>query len=352
MIASEAAENPAFPAEARSQFLAIRKNVELEARLIDDLLDLTRVTHGKMTLEVGAHDPERIVRDAIYTVGREIEQKGIELRLNLAGEARLVAVDDVRLQQVFWNLLKNAVKFTPEKGVITVSVRGGRAAGSVAISIADTGIGLSGQELEHIFDAFTQGDHASHGAHRFGGLGLGLAISKSLVELQGGTLTATSAGPGRGATFTVTLPLSLAAVAARPTPPVELSGPAAALAGSGPPRRKVLLVEDHEATRTALERLLRRRSYEVTSAGSLAEARSHTAAHAFDFLISDIGLPDGTGFDLMREMRAQGGVRGIALTGYGTEEDVSRSHEAGFLVHLTKPILVQSLDKALTELHR
>jgi CheY-like chemotaxis protein len=191
------------------------------------------------------------------------------------------------------------------------------------------------------------------GAHRFGGLGLGLTISKGLVEQHGGHLIAKSEGPGKGATFTVELPLARgeAVDSGKPVVAAQNSGGAVAAADAARPRQTVLLVEDHEPSRKALATLLKARQYEVSTAASLADARALTAHRQFDVLISDIGLPDGTGFDLMKEMRQQGDIRGIALTGYGMEEDVDRSLEAGFRVHLTKPIVAQSLDKALVKLN-
>jgi signal transduction histidine kinase len=351
LLASEAEDNPAFSKEARDNFAVIRRNVELEARLIDDLLDLTKITYGKMTLNMGSHDLGRILADAIENVRKELEQKQIVLRAEAMDAPRQITADDVRLQQVFWNLLKNAVKFTPEKGSITVATRIDATANKVIIAIIDTGIGLTPAEMNRIYDAFSQGDHAREdGPHRFGGLGLGLAISKRIVEQHLGRLSATSAGPGHGSTFVVELPLDAnAAIVAGDISAGEAVAPPP---GTAAPARRVLLVEDHEPTRTTLSRLLQRRRYDVSTAASLAEARNQASENDFDFLISDIGLPDGTGFDLMRELRERGGIRGIALTGYGTEKDIDRSREAGFIVHLTKPISAQSLDKALAELHR
>ncbi|MEJ1972103.1 MAG: response regulator [Lacunisphaera sp.] len=350
LLASEAAENPAFPPDARAQFQAIRRNVELEARLIDDLLDLTRITHGKLSLEVRHVDLHGVLRDALAAVQSEIEQKALRLRLELAAERTAIAADPVRLQQVFWNILKNAVKFTPAGGSITVHTTTDAEAESLIVTVTDTGIGLTPVELGRIFEAFAQGDHAQGGAHRFGGLGLGLTISKSLIHHHGGELRASSAGLGEGATFAIELPLVSPA-----TPPAAAPGETAAPDKSAPAesssvRRSVLLVEDHEASRLTLARLLRSRGYEVATAGSLTEARALVAAEKFNLLISDIGLPDGSGLDLMKEMQVRSDVRGVALTGYGMEEDVERSRAAGFRVHLTKPILARSLDQALAEL--
>ncbi len=351
LLASEAAANAGFPAEARAHFLSIRKNVELEARLIDDLLDLTRITHGKLTLDRQRVDFRRVLDDALATVRAEMEQKQQAFVADLPDGRRCVDADPVRLQQVFWNILKNAVKFTPVGGTISVVLSTDEAARKVAVRITDTGIGLTPEEIGRIYDAFSQGDHATAGAHRFGGLGLGLTISKNLVELHGGRLSAQSDGPGKGASFTVELPLASGQPAATQAPAAE-SGvvPPALSAAAGP--RRILLVEDHEPSRVTLATLLRARKYEVVTAGTVAEARSVSTQQPFDFLISDIGLPDGTGFEIMRELKRRGDIRGIALTGYGMEDDVERSREAGFQVHLTKPIVTQALDKALAELHR
>jgi len=349
LLASEAAENPAFPETARAHFATIRQNIELEARLIDDLLDLTKITHGKMSVDINPVDLQAIVEDALTTVRAEMAQKQIALSLDWGNRRSRVAADPVRLQQVFWNLLKNAVKFTPRDGTISVAVKIDHGTDTVAVSVTDSGIGLSAAEIERIYDAFAQGDHATPGgAHRFGGLGLGLTISKTLVELHGGRLVARSAGPGEGATFIVELPLLAGGeVTARPSP--NANGSKAPFA-AGRSRRRVLLVEDHDPSRAALAILLKSRHYDVSLAGSVAAARSLIANERFDFLISDIGLPDGNGFELMREMKSTGDVRGIALTGYGMEEDMDRTRDAGFTVHLTKPILAEALDQALAQL--
>ncbi|HEY4246069.1 MAG TPA: response regulator [Lacunisphaera sp.] len=352
LLASEAAENPAFPEQARAHFATIRQNVELEARLIDDLLDLTKITHGKMSVDINPVDLQAIIEDALATVRTDMEQKRIALTLDWGNRRSRVAGDAVRLQQVFWNVLKNAVKFTPLDGAISVSAKIDGSTDTIAVSVKDSGIGLSAAEIERIYDAFAQGDHATPGgAHRFGGLGLGLTISKTLVELHGGRLVARSEGPGKGATFIVELPLLAGEgeVVARPRVPANESK---APFPASRPRRKVLLVEDHDPSRAALAILLKSRHYDVSLADSVAAARSLIASEQFDFLISDIGLPDGSGFELMREMKSGGNVRGIALTGYGMEEDMDRTRDAGFMVHLTKPIVAESLDQALAQLQR
>jgi CheY-like chemotaxis protein len=227
----------------------------------------------------------------------------------------------------------------------------------LVIDVIDSGIGIEPEMLPRIFDAFEQGDHAD--ARKYGGLGLGLAISKGLVEAHGGTIAAASAGHGHGATFTVTLH-----TAPMPKPAVEAPRPDAA---HGPARVSILLVEDHEDTSRALVRLLKSAGYDVRSAGAVSDAIQTAAGADFDLLISDLGLPDGTGFDLLqqlREMYAQDDdatgseqdtqrrcrrrpFHAIALTGFGMDEDIARTRDAGFVEHLTKPIDFQKLRAAI-----
>jgi signal transduction histidine kinase/ActR/RegA family two-component response regulator len=346
LLASEAAENPDLPAEVRAQFTTVRNNVELEARLIDDLLDITRITHGKLSLNLDSVEVSVVLKEAIETVRADLDQKQIRLMEHLRAKRTGLRGDAVRLQQVFWNVLKNAVKFTPPGGVITVDTHIHQ--GKLVVAITDTGIGMTDSELVQIFEAFTQGDHVvAGGSHRFGGLGLGLAISRKLVELHAGTIKASSQGRGQGSTFTITLPL--APVNEQPKHNgIDDSASQPKTAGNQNKTLHILLVEDHEATRTALALLLKRRSYQAKTAGSLAEARELAANERFQVLISDIGLPDGNGFELMRELKASNeDLQGIALTGYGMEEDITKGQSVGFKVHLTKPVRVQSLEAAL-----
>ncbi len=348
LVAGDAANNPDLSPAIRADFRMIRKNVELEARLIDDLLDLTRISRGKLSLEKSLVDVHAVLHDAISIVRDELIQKQIILKLDLAAENHGVAGDPVRLQQVFWNILKNAVKFTPSGGRITVESRNATAGNEFTIAISDTGLGMTRSELARIFEAFTQGEHASGGgSHRFGGLGLGLAISRMLVEQHGGAIAADSCGRDQGSTFIITLPLVRASegiAGEAKDNGITQSG----YAGDNAATVHVLLVEDHEPTRTALAQLLTRRHYQVKSAGSIAQARILAGTHQFQLLISDIGLPDGSGLDLMQELRAGNKkIRGIALTGYGLAQDLERSQQAGFTHHLIKPVRVQSLEAAL-----
>jgi PAS domain S-box-containing protein len=350
LLASEAANDARLPAGVRADFDTIAKNVALEARLIDDLLDVTRIVHGKLPLEPRAVDAHQVVADALATVRPDLEQKRITLTVQLEADQHTVLGDAVRLQQVFWNVLKNAIKFTADQGRITVRTSRAPASAELVVAITDTGIGLADGELKGVFEAFQQGEHARNGrSHRFGGLGLGLAISRTLVELHAGRIEAQSEGRGRGATFTITLPLlGTEQAAARDGGPERRSVAPPPSARTGAEPRAILLVEDHDPTRNALAQLLTRRRYEVKSAATATEARELMAGRKFDLLISDIGLPDGSGHDLMREIRLRHpGTPGIALTGYGMERDIAASEASGFAAHLVKPVRVEALDRAL-----
>lgn len=343
LLASDGARNAEFTPQARMDFDTIQKNIELEARLIDDMLDLTRITRGKLSLEMKLVDVRAALQDAMATVQADVEQKKIGLEMNLKAEKQIILGDAVRLRQIFWNILKNAVKFTPAGGSISVETRN-LAEVKLLVVITDSGIGIEPDELPRIFGAFAQG------THHFGGLGLGLAISRALVEMHSGSIRVESPGRGKGATFFVELPVAQ----------VEKSETAATVSPADAPAKKIsrkgisgkgihiLLVEDHEPTRIGLTHLLLRRNYQVTSVGSLSEARAAVEKENVQLLISDIGLPDGNGCDLMEEMGKRFHVKGIALTGYGMENDVNRSYGAGFSAHLTKPVRIESLDEALT----
>ena len=349
LLASEGANNPHYPPSARADFETITRNVTLEARLFEDLLDLTRITRRKLNLDLQILDFHESLRDALTTVEDDIKQRKITLRREFTAHPLMVSGDSVRLQQVVWNVLKNAVKFTPPGGSVTVVTRRTDDRRAV-VTVTDTGIGMSEDELARIFKTFAQGDHAAgSGAHRFGGLGLGLAISKTLTELHGGTITATSEGHDKGATFTIELPVTDTPGPAPSVADARRSPANPPFEAEGAPIR-ILVVEDHEPTRIALTRLLVRRKFEVFSAASCAEASAIAARERVDLLLSDVGLPDGSGYDLMRELRLAHGLRGVALTGYGKDEDIAFSRDAGFTAHLTKPIDVRSLDKVLREL--
>ncbi|HSP45223.1 MAG TPA: ATP-binding protein, partial [Chthoniobacterales bacterium] len=236
------------------------------------------------------------------------------------------------------NLLKNAVKFSAPGGAVIVRTHNApEDKNALFIEIADTGVGIEPEMLGKIFDPFFQEEHP--GARRFGGLGLGLAIARNLVELQNGNIRAQSSGRDQGATFFIELPLA-AASAARAS---DSSQPAA----PNPAARRILLVEDHELTRTTLARLLRRLGHYVAVAATAAEARKLAGTKKCDLIISDLGLPDGDGHALVTELRERHGLPAIALSGYGMDEDLERSRKSGFFIHLVKPIDIHALRDAI-----
>ena len=320
----------ASPEDMQESLQIIRRNVELEARLIDDLLDLTRISKGKVQLNFEVVDAHTLLRNAVEICHGDIEQKHLALRLELAAQKVHLRADPARVQQIFWNLIKNAVKFTPRDGQISISTSND-AGGQLRVEVADTGAGIEAASLPKIFDAFEQG-----GRTKLGGLGLGLAISKTLVEAHGGTIRAESAGWNQGARFTVTFPTSAKAD--------EKAAPPVLAATAHRQSKRILLVEDHEDTNRSLTNLLRLRGYHVESANNVESAIELSAADQFDVLISDLGLPDGSGIDLIKKLNSARPVFGIALTGFGMEDDVRKSHEAGFKHHLVKPIDLNKLD--------
>ncbi len=343
LVASDAAGNADFPPAARQAFRTIEKNALLEARLIDDLLDLTRIEHGKLRLDLQTVDAHVAARDAIANVQADAREKGIQLSINLTAPGSHIRADPARLQQIFWNVLKNGIKFTPSGGRLTITSRLDAVGTEWSFEVVDTGIGMQPHELLNVFNAFAQGDHA-HGAgsHHFGGLGLGLAICHKLVAMHDGRIEASSEGPGRGSTFQVHFPL------AEPPPLAAGASHDRSAARTVPgAAKRILLVEDHGPTRSALVVILNRRGYHVTGVGSGEEAIAEAALHPFDLILSDIGLPDMDGYAMMRQLKERHGLSGIALTGYGMESDVAQSVEAGFVAHLTKPVHVDALDRTL-----
>ena len=315
-----------LPQDAREDVATIRRNVELEARLIDDLLDLTRVARGKLRLEMQTADVHLLVHSALDACWARDERRPL---LELNARRHYVRGDPARLQQVLWNLLSNARKFTPTGGSITVRTADGPDE-RIVVSVIDTGQGIEADLLPRIFDAFEQGDAAA--ARQFGGLGLGLAISRAIVHAHGGAIEAYSAGRGTGATFTVLLPVVPEPVATGQNPPT----PRHDRAPRGP--RRILLVEDHESTLATMHKLLVSLGHQVRTASCVRDALDIACTQPIDLVISDVALGDGTGHELMRELRDRCPVVGIAVSGYGMEDDVRRSHESGFAEHLVKPI--------------
>ncbi len=324
--------------EQRKWVEMIRRNVELETRLIDDLLDHTRISRGKVELHLVPTDLHGKILQTLAICESDARGKRIELVTDLRAARSWLLADPARLQQVLWNLVKNGVKFTPEGGTVTVHTADAED-GGVVIEVRDTGVGIAPERLPRVFDAFEQGGREV--TRMFGGLGLGLAISKGLIELHGGTLTAASAGQGRGALFTLRLP------AAAVVTPEPASGAAPDREAGSRSGRRVLLVEDHPDTLAAMAQLLEIFGYTVRTADSVASALQVAEGERIDVVVSDIGLPDGSGLDLMRQLLARQPMRGIALSGFGMEEDLRKSREAGFEEHLTKPVDLAQLQQVL-----
>jgi CheY-like chemotaxis protein len=351
MTAAALREDHRLPDDVKADLGMIERNVALEARLIDDLLDLTRISRGKLSLRTEACDAHSLIGLVVDIVREEAREKSIEIDLDLAARHSSLSGDPTRLQQVFWNLLRNAVKFTPIGGHVYIHSSDGACENGtpsearVCIAIRDDGIGLDAASIGRIFEPFEQASSGTE--HRFGGLGLGLAIARAIVDLHHGSIHAESPGPGKGATFTVELPASIRAHSSqtsehRPGPGQDGD------VHSGPPLR-LLLVEDHESTLDVLSRLLTRDGHRVIGVSTLAAARVAAATHTFDAVISDLGLPDGTGIELIEELRANYGLRGIVLSGYGMEKDLQRSLEAGCIAHLVKPVNVNELRQVLRQ---
>jgi PAS domain S-box-containing protein len=339
MTAAIRERDPDLSQAIQAEMAMIRRNVELETKLIDDLLDLSRITSGKLTLQMELLDLNAAVNQVCDMCRGQIQEKGIQLFVDLDPAIDAVNADASRLQQVLWNVLKNAAKFTPERGTIQVSTSRGEERAQV--QVRDSGIGIAPELLTRIFDAFEQGDVKV--TRKFGGLGLGLAISKALVELHGGSIRVESSGAGRGCTVTIEMPTtSLKGAAASVLFANKVEGPRQSL--------RLLVVEDHADTALLLKRLLEASGHVVEIAGTVAEALKAAERESFDVLVSDLGLPDGTGCELMRQMRERHPLKGIAMSGFGTEEDVRRSLEAGFSEHLVKPVDISSLEQAIVDL--
>jgi len=336
--ASFLAEHEDLPSQLREEVTAIRRNVQFEARLIDDLLDLTRITRGKLQLHHEAVDAHRLVQNALTIVREDTVRKELELVMDLAAPEHHLWADPIRIQQVFWNLLNNAVKFTPPGGRITARTLNDD--GRFGFEITDTGVGIEPEHQARIFNAFEQGEVSI--IRQFGGLGLGLTISQTLLKLHGGTISVRSEGKNRGACFYVLLDVLREPIAAAPD----------ATSGDLTIERslRLLLVDDHADTRRILSRLLGKCGHEVSTADCGERALKLMETESFDAIVSDIGLPDTSGYELVREAKHRQPLQGIALSGFGMEEDVRRSLEAGFDYHLTKPVEFHELRSLLQKI--
>ena len=329
----------AQPADLQRGMEIIERNARAQVRLIDDLLDLSRIMSGRFRLDVQQVSLLDIVRGALDSIEPAAQTKGVRLESVLDPQSVVVSGDPARLQQVFWNLLSNAVKFTPKGGKVQVRLQ--RVNSHIEFSVSDTGIGIPATFLPHVFERFSQKDSSTH--RLYGGLGLGLAISKQLVDLHGGTIHAKSMGEGQGATFVVTLPLIMLpkdkdrAVRLHPTA-VEISEavPVPKLDGV-----RALVVDDEGDALELIQRVLENQGAHVTTVRSGEEALDWLESSTPDLLISDIGMAGMDGYQFMRQMRATEPkgrrIPALALTAFARPDDRKHAILAGYQAHLAKP---------------
>ena len=328
-----------LPADLREELGMIRRNVETEARLVDDLLDLTRINRGKMELHFETVDAHGAITNTVAMFRHDSAAKKVSIVTELNAPEYHVWADPGRLQQILVNLLSNAIKFTPVGGrvMIRTELRANR---RLRIEVSDTGIGIAPELIPQLFQPFQQGERTR--TRQYGGLGLGLSIVRSLMQMHNGTASVRSEGLNHGSTFTIEFE-ALVNEGREQTRQIKMIG-----GGEG---QRVLLVEDHEDTRRVMTRLLTAFGCSVVAAPNMAQALELAGHDKFDLLIADIGLPDGSGVELMERIKPlQPDIRGVAVSGFGQPEDVKASQDAGFDAHLVKPINFQRLLQVLEQL--
>jgi CheY-like chemotaxis protein/two-component sensor histidine kinase len=324
------------PDVQRRALESLERNARAEAQLVDDMLDVSRIISGKLTMRSDAVDLATVIAGAVEAVKPGADAKRLALHVALEPDADIVVTGDGdRLRQIVWNLLSNAIKFTPSGGRIDLRLH--RTDAGAEIVVNDTGQGIDPAFLPHVFERFRQADSST--ARRHDGLGLGLAIVRHLVEAHGGAIRAESKGVGCGATFTVTLPIRAVA----PPPPVRASGSAARLDARALSRARVLLVDDAADARELVQYVLEAHGAQVTVASTADEALQLFARETFDVLIADIGMPEQDGYALIRAVRRFPHSRGsripaIALTAYAGQSYRDKALDAGFNRHLPKPV--------------
>ena len=322
---------------------AIDRNAKVQTQLIADLLDVSRISSGKMRLDIQSVDPAKLIESALDSVSPAAQAKNIQVSRLIDPAAGIIHGDPARLQQVVWNLMTNAVKFTPNGGQIFVGLE--RAGSQIRITVRDNGEGLSPDLLPHLFKRFQQGDASTTRHH--GGLGLGLAIVKHLVEMHGGPQRLCRAGDGQGSTFVVELPMAAFQIPdgslLHSNPASEENGaPAAGFSTTNLKGIKVLVVDDDSDARALFRRVLTDCGAEVADAEGVKQALAKLEEFEPDVLISDIGMPSSDGYDLIREVRSRGytfqRLPAVALTAFARIEDRRRAMLAGFQVHVAKPV--------------
>ncbi len=322
-------------ATSRRAVEIIERNTRLQAQLIEDLLDVSRIITGKLRLELRAVSLRSIVEGALESVRPSADARNVTLSLILDDANETLLCDPSRMQQVIWNLLTNAIKFTPASGVVTVTA--GRVGGLAVVTVTDTGAGISESFLPHVFDRFRQQDAATTRSH--GGLGLGLSIVRHLVELHGGTVEASSPGQGHGATFTVTVPVAPLRTEQIVSSALD-SGNATSESTPSLAGLHVLVVDNEADARALVAAILERCGARVTTAESVAEAIEQVRAQRPDVLVSDIAMPGEDGYELIRKLRMLDGPQlpAAALTAFATSGDRARALLAGYQAHLPKPV--------------
>jgi PAS domain S-box-containing protein len=337
----------------RSILEMVKRNVELESRLIDDLLDVSRIARGRMVLDLKTVDVHRAIRDCVEICRDETCVAGLDVVLDLTASHHHVEGDHARLMQVVWNLVRNAARFNPGGGRLSIRTSNTSVAGvergpltdgpgpaqHLIVEFTDTGIGIDPALHDRIFEPFYQAEGSVRQRPR--GLGLGLAISRSIAEAHGGRLSVQSLGSGHGSTFCLELAAVCADTASSPEPIRPLSTP------PGRSGLNVLLVEDNQETLRYLTMILQKRNHNVVPVDRVSAARAAAGTTRFDLLISDIELPDGTGLELIHDLGGGRTLPGIAISGFGSEEDLQLSAGAGFAEHLTKPIDLNRLESAI-----
>jgi len=348
MLDGERLEDPAF---VRRGLEVIRRNARSQTKIVEEILDVSRIISGKLRLEMSEVDLAVIVREALEAVRPAAAARKIELVSRSTGTTPVFG-DAARLQQVAWNLFSNAVKFSAEGGVIGVTVSSDES--GAKLTVVDEGEGITADLLPFVFDRFRQGDSSTTRAH--GGLGLGLAIVRHIVELHGGRVTAASAGKKKGATFVVTLPSVETAAADFTTPSGRRRGPTPKSSPGMLSGTRVLVVEDDADSRDLIEEVLTRAGADVVSAASVSDAWTALENHErFDVVLSDLGLPDEDGYALVRRLRADDRIKttfSIALSAYTRPQDRTRALEAGFDLHLAKPVNPNELVLAVARIAR
>jgi signal transduction histidine kinase len=316
---------------------AIRRNAAVQAQLVADLLDLSRLQTGKLGLDRQTVSLDTLVAEAAEALRQEAEARRILLRVERCGEPALAEADPVRVQQIVWNLVQNAVKFTPDGGRVTVRLE--RDGAEARLAVEDTGQGMDPTFLPDVFEMFSQAD--TRASRRYGGLGIGLSLVRQLAELHGGRVRAESEGVGRGARFTVWLPVLPAGL--------ELTAAGAGAESGSLAHVRMLVVDDSADTTTMLRQLLQFQGAEVATAANGDEALRLVEGRDFDVVVSDLAMPGMDGYELLRELRTRprtAGVPAIAVTGFGQSEDAERSRAAGFFAHLAKPVQITRLVEA------